>query len=163
MRNRIWTELTQSKHNIEFSSLYSEHQRFLLRAFNMTVLIFSSTGVMGWKFWDNLPLVACIIIASISLLKLLQPHLIMNEKQLKNLDDIHRFYSDYYNKIEKLWYDFESDRITEEEATNIFFTLKSLETEINPIVSETIKSKPKKIIQKCKRNSDEYFEQVFNT
>ncbi|WP_299896705.1 hypothetical protein [uncultured Aquimarina sp.] len=129
----------------------------------MTVLIFSSTGVMGWKFWDNLPLVACIIIASISLLKLLQPHLIMNEKQLKNLDDIHRFYSDYYNKIEKLWYDFESDRITEEEATNIFFTLKSLETEINPIVSETIKSKPKKIIQKCKRNSDEYFEQVFNT
>ena len=118
---------------------------------------------MGWKFWDNLPLIACIIIASISLLKLLQPHLIMNEKQLKNLDDIQRFYSDYYNKIEKLWYDFESDRITEEEATNIFFNLKSLETDINPIVAETIKSKPKKIIRKCKKNSDEYFEQIFNT
>ena len=128
----------------------------------MTVLIFSSAGIMGWKFWDNLPLIACIIIACISLLKLLQPHLIMNEKQLKNLDDIQRFYSDYYNKIEKLWYDFESDRITEEEATNIFFTLKSLEIDINPIVSETIKSKPKKIIQKCKKNSDEYFEQIFN-
>ena len=129
----------------------------------MGVLAFSSAGIMGWKFWENLPLIACVVIAGISLLRLLQPHLIMNEKQLKNLDDIHRFYADYYNRLEKLWFDFESSRINEEQATNAFFKLKKLETDINPIIAETIRSKPKGIVKKCKTNSDEYFNQVFNT
>jgi hypothetical protein len=118
---------------------------------------------MGWKVWEHLPLVACAIIAAVSLLRLLQPHLIMNEKQLKNLDDIHRFYSDYYNDIEKLWFDFEADRISEEKVTNIFFELKKKETEINPIISETIRSKPKRIVNNSKQRSDQYFKQVFNT
>ncbi|MBE7694324.1 hypothetical protein [Tenacibaculum finnmarkense] len=135
MRNRIWTELTQSKHNIVFTSIYSDRQRFILRIFNIGILTFSSAGIMGWKIWKDLPLIACILIAGISLLKLLQPHLIMNEKQLKNLDDIHKFYADYYNKIEKLWYQFDSNRITEEQATNAFFKLKKLETDINPIIA----------------------------
>lgn len=162
MRNRIWTELTQSKHNIEFASMYSDRQRFILRIFNMGILIFSSAGIMGWKIWENLPLIACIIIAGISLMRLLQPHLIMNEKQLKNLDDIHRFYADYYNNIEKLWYDFDSNRIDEEQATKSFFKLKKLETNINHLIAETIRSKPKRLVKKCKKNSDEYFNQVFN-
>src|SRR5690606_11719661 len=163
MRNRIWAELTQSKHNIEFTSTYSDRQRFILRIFNMGILAFSSAGIMGWKIWENLPLIACIVIAGISLLRLLQPHLIMNEKQLKNLDDIHRFYADYYNRIEKLWYDFDSDRITDEQATKAFYKLKKLETDINPIIAQTIRSKPKGIIKKCKKNTDEYFKLVFNT
>ena len=29
MRNRIWAELTQAKHNIEFTTLYSDHQRLI--------------------------------------------------------------------------------------------------------------------------------------
>jgi hypothetical protein len=51
MRNRIWAELTQTKHNIEFASLYSDHQRTVLRMFNIGVLAFSSAGIMGWKVW----------------------------------------------------------------------------------------------------------------
>jgi len=162
MRNRIWAELTQAKHNIEFATLYSDQQRFVLRVFNIGVLAFSSAGIMGWKVWQHMPLVACIIIALVSLLRLLQPHLIMNEKQLKNLDDIHRFYADYYNQIEKLWYDYDSNRLTEEQVTEHFFELKQQETDINSIIAETIRSKPKRIVKKCKLHSDEYFKQVFN-
>jgi len=85
MRNRIWAELTQSKHNIEFATLYSDRQRYILRIFNIGILAFSSAGIMGWKVWEDIPLISCILIAGISLLRLLQPHLIMNEKQLKIL------------------------------------------------------------------------------
>tara|TARA_B110001469_G_scaffold122158_1_gene132466 strand:- start:409 stop:909 length:501 start_codon:yes stop_codon:yes gene_type:complete len=165
MRNRIWNEITQSKHNIEFTSLYCERQRFILRLFNIGILSFSSAGIMGWGFWDKLPLVSCITIALISLLRLLQPHLIMSDEQLKKLDDIHNFYTEYFNKIEKLWYDFESDRITEGQAAKLFFKIKKTETNINPIIIiiiETIKSKPKKIVKKSKEHSDNYFKQIFN-
>ncbi|WP_418637288.1 hypothetical protein [Winogradskyella sp.] len=118
---------------------------------------------MGWGFWDKIPLIACGIIALISILRLLQPHLIMNEKQLKNLDDIQKFYSDYFNQLEKLWFDFENNRIEEEQATKLFFKVKKLESDINPIILETIRSKPKYILKKAKLYSDTYFKQVFNT
>lgn len=163
MRNRIWTELTQAKHNIEFATLYSDKQRFVLRVFNMGVLVFSSAGIMGWKVWEYIPLVACVIIAAVSLLRLLQPHLIMNEKQLRSLDDIHRFYSEYFNDMEKLWFDFEAERMSEEQATITFFELKKNETEINPLIAETIRSKPKRVVAQSKLHTDQYLNQVFNT
>lgn len=162
MRNRIWTELTQAKHSAEFASLYSDRQRVILRIFNIGILAFSSAGIMGWKLWQHLPLIACIIIALVSLLRLIQPHIIMSEKQLKNLDEIQRFYSDYFNDLERLWFDFEKDRLTEEEATNRFFELKKNETAINPMIADTIRSKPKGLTNKSKVYSDQYFSQVFN-
>lgn len=162
IRNRIWAELTQSKHSIHFISLYSDRQRLVLRIFNIGILIFSSAGVMGWKIWSGIPLIACVIISAVSLIRLVQPHLIMDDKQLKNLDVIHRFYADYYNKIEQLWFNFDSDKMDENQALEEFFKLKELETDINPVIAETIRSKPKRIIKKCKKYTDEYFQQIFN-
>lgn len=163
LRNRIWAELTQSKHNIEFVSAYSDEQRFRLRIFNIVVLVFSAGGIMGWRVWDNFPLIACSIIALVSLLRLIQPQLIMDEKLLKKLDDVHRFYVDYFNQLEQLWLDYESDRTLSEDAQIRFYDLKSLESDIHPIVSEVIRTKPKRIVKKCKATSDTYFKQIFNT
>lgn len=162
LRNRIWSELTQSKHNVEFASAYSDGQRSRIRFFNLVILVFSTGGIMGWKIWDSLPLVACVIIASASLLRLIQPQLIMDDKLLKKLDDVHRFYVDYFNQLEQLWLDFEADRISNEDAQTRFYNLKNLESDINSIVSEVIRNKPKRIVKKCKVNSDTYFKQIFN-
>lgn len=163
LRNRIWSELTQSKHNIEFASIYCDIQRKRIRIFNLVVLIFSSGGVMGWKLWDNLPTIACVIIAAISLIRLAQPQIIMDNKMLKNLDDIHRFYVDYFNQLEALWFNFESEKLKDDEAQTEFYRLKQLESDINPMVAETIRSKPKRIVRICKKHSDEYFNQVFKS
>lgn len=163
LRNRIWSELTQSKHNTEFASMYSDIQRARIRIFNIVVLVFSTGGVMGWKLWDSIPTISCVVIAVISLARLVQPQIVMDNKMLKNLDDINRFYVDYFNQLEKLWFDFESEKLSEDEAQNQFYILKRLESDINPIVSETIRSKPKRIVKVCKKNSDEYFKQVFKS
>ena len=163
MRDRIWNELTQAKFNSEFATLYAEKQRVYLRRFNVLILLFSSGGVMGWTFWKDFPLFSCIIIASVSLLRLLQPHLIMNDKQISNLDNIIRFYFNYYNKIERLWYDLEHCTINNEIAKELFFEIKHSEEEINQTINETIKSKPDKLVKESKQNSDNYFKLIFNT
>lgn len=163
MRDRIWTELTQAKHSKEFSALYADKQRTILRYFNIGVLIFSTSGVMGWKLWNELPLISCIIIAGVSLLRLIQPHIIMSEKMISNIDSIHKFYIEYYNNLEQLWYEFESDIINETEASKKFFKLKSLEAKMNQTINDTIRSKPKKLVKQAKIYSDQYFNQVFNT
>ena len=143
MRDRIWNELTQAKFNSEFATLYAEKQRVYLRRFNVLILVFSGGGVMGWTFWKDFPLASCIIIASVSLIRLLQPHLIMNDKQIGNLDNISKFYFNYYNKLEKLWYDSEYETVNFEKTKKLFFIIKASEQEINQIVNETLKSKPK--------------------
>lgn len=163
MRDRIWTELTQAKHNDEFNGLYSDRQRTWLRYFNIGVLIFSAGGVMGWTVWDGLPLAACVIIAAVSLLRLIQPHIIMTDKQISNLDTIQKFYADYYNKLERLWFDFEADRINDQQAADLFFDIRATENEIMQLVNDTIRTKPKSLVAKAKINSDEFFKRVFNT
>lgn len=163
MRDRIWNELTQAKFNSEFATLYAEKQRVYLRRFNVLILVFSGGGVMGWTFWKDFPLASCIIIASVSLIRLLQPHLIMNDKQIGNLDNISKFYFNYYNKLEKLWYDSEYETVNFEKAKKLFFIIKASEQEINQIVNETLKSKPKDLATQSKLNADNYFKLIFNT
>lgn len=163
MRDRIWTELTQAKFNIEFAGLYADRQRSLLRYFNIFVLVFSSGGAMGWAFWDNFPLIACVLIGAVSLLRHIQPQLIMTEKQIINLDTISKFYFNYYNNLEKLWYDNEDEQIDNQTLKTEFFKIKNSESEINSMVNETIRTKPKKLVKKAKEYSDQYFKISFNT
>jgi hypothetical protein len=163
MRERIWMELTQAKHNEEFSGLYANRQRQILRYFNISILVFSTSGVMGWGVWDSLPLVACIIIAAISLLRLIQPQIVLSDKQFISLGTIQKFYTDYYDRLEKLWYDYEDGRLPEHQAAERFFEIKNTETGILELIGETIRTKPNGLVKKAKENSDAYFKEVFNS
>ncbi len=163
MRNRIWAEITQAKHDAEFASLYAGMQRRNLRFFNIGVLVFSSGGAMGWPVWNLLPLVTCVIIAVVSLFRHIQPHLIMSERQIGNLDKIAAFYQDYLNKLEKLWFDSESQTITPAAVKEKFYKLKAGEAAIYSTINDTVRSQPKSIIRKATLNSALYFTHTFNT
>jgi hypothetical protein len=163
MRDRIWTELTQAKHSLEFTYLYADRQRKYLRYFNVLILVFSTGGVMGWRIWDNAPALSCLIIATISLIRLLQPQLIMTEKQISNLDTISKFYTLYYNKLERLWFDTEDDSLNQSSAKDEFFKILQTESEVSALINETIRTKPKSLISKAKLHSDQYFKLSFNT
>jgi hypothetical protein len=163
MRERIWVELTQTKHDSEFLALYSDRQRTILRWFNISILIFSTGGVMGWPVWDKFPIIACVIIALVSLLRLLQPHIIMTDKLLNDLDRINVFCADKYNQLERLWFDFDASRIDETEASNRFYKILETGKDLTSIIDETIRQKPKLLVKKAKEYSDIYFKQVFNT
>jgi hypothetical protein len=163
MRTRLWYELTQAKYNETYLCNSIGRQRTILNIFNMTITIFSTAGIMGWKLWDDLPVIACTIIAIISLAKLIQPHLIPSDKQIEKLDKVSDFYYDFYLKLEKTWFDFENDRITDIEMLEKFQDLKQTEREINRIVNEIHKSANKKIAQTSKLECDIFFQKAFNT
>jgi hypothetical protein len=162
MRDRIWKELGQSKHNHFYSIFLLARQRRILNYFNIIILVFSSAGIMGWPIWQKLPLISCIIVAGISLLKLLSPHIAPSEKQIDKLDQITDFYFDYYNKIEQLWLDHYNNRLTEEQAQNKFYKVKATEKEINKLVNEIIKSTNKKIKSKAAKETTNYLRITFN-
>lgn len=163
MRNRLWAELTQAKHNVEFACIYAEKQRTNLKWFNISILVFSTGGIMGWKLWEQLPLVACIIISAVSILRLLQSHIIMTERQISNLDTICNFYTNYYNKLERLWYDNEHGTIDTEMLKTKLFKIKATEGTMTILVNETIRTKPKRLVAKADQFTRNYLKQTFNT
>ncbi len=162
MRNRIWFELCQAKHNQRYCILLLAYRRRLLNLFTILILTFSGAGVMGWALWKEFPLIACIIISIIQLLRLLQPHLIPTEKQVDKLDSVVDFYFDYCNELEKIWMDYERDKCNDDEAQNSFYTLKASEKQINKSVSELIKMTNKKILIKAEQETREYLKNNFN-
>jgi predicted metallo-beta-lactamase superfamily hydrolase len=163
MRDRLWYELGQVKHNHFYCVFLLSLQRRLLNYFNMTILAFSSAGIMGWTIWKEIPLVACIIVATISLLKLLSPHIVPSEKQIDKLDQVTDFYFDYFNKLEIIWFDHFNYRLTDEQAQAKFYKLKDTERDINKTVNEIVKSTNSKIYQKADTETRNYLQRTFNT
>ena len=163
MRSRLWYELAQAKYNEEYTCNLIGYQWNILNFFNLVITIFSTTGIMGWKFWNNLPALACAIIALISIAKLVQPHLLPSDKQIEKLDKVSDFYYDFYLKLEKLWFDSENDRINDTELLHEFQKLKQTEREINRIVNEIHKSTNKKLAKKSQIECDNFFQRAFYT
>jgi hypothetical protein len=128
----------------------------------MTILAFSSAGIMGWTIWNQVPLIACIIVATISLLKLLSPHIVPSEKQIDKLDQVTDFYFDYYNKMEQLWLNHYNYRLTDQEAQKQFYKLKDSERAINKVVNEIVKHTNKSILKKTDLEAINYFKRTFN-
>ena len=162
MRERLWCELGQVKHNHFYCVFLIAKQRRLLNYFNMIILVFSSAGIMGWGFWKEIPFVACIIVAVISLLKLLAPHIIPSDKQIDKLDQVTDFYFDYFNKLEQIWLDHYNYRFTDEEIQTRFYALKDTEREISKVVNEIIKSTNNKIYKRADAETRNYLKQTFN-
>ena len=150
------------KHNSRYCVKLLAHRRRVVNIFSMVILAFSSAGIMGWPFWKELPLLSCVVISLIQLMRLLQPHLMPSEKQLDKLELVTDFYEEQYNKLEKLWFDAENGRKTEEEVQCEFYILKELEKPINKMVSEIIKTDNKRIRRLCEVEVREYLSNVFN-
>ncbi|KOS07226.1 hypothetical protein AM493_15165 [Flavobacterium akiainvivens] len=162
MRARLWYELAQAKYSETYTCTLIGYQRGVLNIFNLIITVFSTAGIMGWKIWSDLPALACGIIAFISLAKLAQPHLIPSDKQIEKLNKVSDFYYDFYLKLEKIWFDYENDRIDDTELLQKFQELKQTEREINRIVNEIHKSTNKKLARKAQTECDNFFQRAFN-
>jgi len=160
--SRIWMELSQAKENEIFASLLAMRQKRYLNWFNIFIIITSTSGVMSWNIWENAPLIASAIVAVSSLLKQMQNNIIFDEDKISKIITIQNFYSDYYNKLERLFYNYYNNKITDDEAAERFYEIKDSESEINQTVNETIIQHPKKIKEQSVREMQTYLTNLSN-
>lgn len=163
MRERIWYELTQAKHDHTASTFLLAERRNQIKWFNVIVLIFSGGGIMGWRVWEYLPVISCVIITAIQLLKLLQPHILPSEKNIERLEEVIDFYFDYNIEIEQLWLDHFNYRIDDKVAQDRFYELKEKEKAINKKTNEIVKDISNRIKKKADREVRQYFKNNFQT
>lgn len=162
MRNRIWNELCQAKFKAVYTSLLYEHHKKINQIYNISIIIISASGILGWGFWDKIPLIACIIIGIISIFKELKNEILLNDKGFEAINKMHIFYTNYLNEIENLWYYFENG-LSEEEGRLLFYKIKKSEADVLNIVNEITKSTHKSIQKKASIECNLYFKNIFNT
>jgi len=163
MRNRIWTELTQTKHEVEYLRLYSRFQNNVQRWLNISVLIFSGSGILGWSIWEKPQLagIACAITGAISLIKLISPYFIMSNQEVKKLNDYYAQLGDYYIKVERLWFDNEAGNLDLNSDSQPLYAIVQEGNSLHHEYSELSIIHFKKMIQIADNHSRSYLSNTF--
>lgn len=161
MRERIWYEMVEAKLRGIYAKLYLAEQRIINKRFNAFILLFSGSGVLGWAFWKDFPLVSSIIVCGMSLFKILGTEFLPNEKVFEKAERIVDFYFDYYNQLENLWYDHYNEIITDPECQKRFYSICGSEKEINKTVNEVIRKGSMKLLAKAEIECNLYFNKIF--
>ncbi|PIB23748.1 hypothetical protein BFP77_15670 [Maribacter sp. 4U21] len=124
MRSKVWYEMMQIKYGEVYLSLYLDFQKDLKRYIKIATLVFSGSGVFGWAFWEPLAWFACIIIALIQLIGLIENQIVRSDSELEEISVLRSMYLKYLNKLEELWYDCENDYKKEKKIKKVFFSLR---------------------------------------
>jgi len=125
IRDKIWYEIVDAKYGEIYLACYINRCKNIKKAFRIVTLIFSAGGVFGWKIWEPIALIACVIIAGIQLLNLIENQIVTSDDELIKIGELRAQYLRYFNKLEKLWTDFETGTATDEHASSQFFTLRT--------------------------------------
>jgi len=159
MRDKIWYEMTHMKYGDTYLAYYLFRQKTIKKWFKILTLVFSTSGVLGWKFWDGFPIIACGLISILQLFNLVENQIIISENETEKVSDLRNRYVSYFNKLEKLWIDFESNRLDEQEASDQFFQIRQIGLEIESLDNELHIRKIKKLCQKADLETRTYINQ----
>ena len=160
-RNRIWEEMKQAKANIVCLQRYTDKRRTALRWYNALMITISSGGALTSLIDKWYAVGATILIAVMSLLKAALPNLVQTEEELSELDRLLDYYNQYLNKLEKLWYEYDKDIISEDEMMNKLFAYKDEECNKMSVLNKGIRSLTKKEQDKIDKECGEYIDRVY--
>ncbi len=162
IRKRIWSELTQTKHDIEYVRLYSRFQVTLQKWINITILVCSGSGIVGWiADHPNYAVLACIITGGISLIKLIAPFFIMSDQDLKKLNDYYSKQCNYFLELEKLWFEFEDGKNKSSSMSNRFYELVKKGNELHHEYSDLDITHFRRMSKFARNHSIDYFKLSF--
>jgi hypothetical protein len=124
MTNKIWYEMVDMKYGEMYLSNYIGLQHRLKKIFKIMTLILSVSGIFGWKYFETFAWVAFVLIAFMQLLTLIENQLIRSDKEVEEISLLKIRYSKYFNKLERLWIEYQNGTTSDKKALDIFFKLK---------------------------------------
>jgi len=117
--------------NMKYGEIYLTKylglQRNLKKGFQIMTLVVSASGILGWKYFENYAWIAFLLIIAMQLLLLVENQLIRSDKEMEEISKLRMLYTKYFVKLEKLWFDFYSERITENKSMDKYFEYRDTE------------------------------------
>lgn len=160
-RNRIWEELKQAKANIICVQKYTDKRRAYNRWYNAFIAVTASIGAIASVKYAIIAQISSVLIGGVSIIKSILPAFIQGETELSSLDVLADFYNKYMNSLENIWYRFDHDIITEEEAMKEFFELKQTECDKQSQLNRLVRNISKKFQKKIDEEATIYINSVY--
>ena len=158
MREKIWYEMMQIKFGEKYLAFYISLQYQIKKYFKISTLIFSGSGILGWKLWQPIAWIALILIAIIQILSLIENQIVRSDKEVADIARLREMYLKYFNKLEKLWVDFESQDINDKEASSLFFKYRNEDHQSIEVLDNNLGIKKwKKLEYKADTETRQYF------
>lgn len=163
--DRVWGEMYHVKGYILQIELYTDNRRKRNR-YGTYITIFCAIASAITSFFPDCKwgtIAASIIVAACTILKEWVPNIFQPEDELKELDRIHDFYKDYFQKLENLFMErhdsnsIVNDSVMRQQFNEIKNTEKDNETELNRLC----RSLTKKEINTIKEQVNGYFNRTY--
>lgn len=160
---KIWYDLVHTKYGDEYLVLYLGRQRTFRKWFKILTIIFSASGVFSAFQSAKIPtIISCTIIGIVQLITSIENFVIHSEDDLDNLSKLRLHYYDRTNKLEELWNSCKNQKLSDEEATNIFFNLRKSAKEIEELDNKLNVRSIKKLKQIANINTNNYLNTYYN-
>lgn len=148
--------MTHIKYGDTYLVYYLGRQKTTRKWFKIFTLVFSTGGVLGWTIWDYVPIIACGLIALMQLVTVIENQIVPSDKDVDNVAELRNKYIFYFNKLEKLWVEFGSNILTEQQATEQFYNLRQIGADIEAIDNKLHIRKIKKLCDKADTETRNY-------
>ncbi|MFT6205050.1 MAG: hypothetical protein ACI9V1_003463 [Spirosomataceae bacterium] len=129
MTSKIWYELVNIKYGEKYLSKYISLQKRLKKIFQIITLVVSVSGILGWKYFEDYAWIAFLLIAFIQVILLIENQLIRSENEIDDIIELRSLYTKYFNKLEKLWNDSQTERLSESDSLDLYFTFRETDWE----------------------------------
>lgn len=161
VRNKIWEELKQAHANVLCIQWYNNKQRKQERYYQAFIAVTASAGTFGFLINHLAPLYSTIAIAFVSIVKSLYPQFLQPEKELCILDGLMDYYNEYMVDMERLFYKFDHDKMSEDETFDEMYKLKIVECSKLSLLNKFVRYIPEKRKKIIEDKSSEYINRVY--
>jgi hypothetical protein len=105
VKKEIWRQMLGRYYNGDrYLCYYIERQQKQRRLVRFISIAFSGAGILGWKVWEQAPVVFSVLSALTQLLMLMDKNrLIVSDSEIEQLGEIRMMYHDLYNRARRLW------------------------------------------------------------
>lgn len=163
IRDKIWYDLVDTKYGDEYLVLYLSLQRVIRKWFKIITIVLSAGGVFSAFQSFQIPtIIFCSITGLIQLLTSIENFIIHSEDDLDSLSNLRMKYYDRFIKLEILWHNLETKKITEEQASEIFFELRVLSSEIESLDNKLNVRRYKKLMMTAESKTNNYLNTYYH-
>ncbi len=161
MNEKIWGCLVNMQFKSFVIDLQTEQFQRFERNINIYLAIASSTSIAAWAIWKDLEMLWAIIIAVSQIMTVIKPYFpyykYVKELSLKSLR-----LASLNLEYEKLWDKIQASKITEDEASELYYEYKKESIEILKFADDTIFKVSSEIEKKAEAKMNIFLKSNYN-
>lgn len=160
---KIWYDLVNAKHGDDYLVLYLARQKTIRKWFKILTIIFSASGIFSASIAAQIPtIISCSLIAAVQLATSIENFIIHSQDDIDDLSKLRLLYYERTNKLEKLWHNWWTDKISDDQASQEFFNLRDLSKKIEELDNKLNVRNFKKLRTVADKTTRNYLNTYYN-